>query len=612
MTKKTMLAVLCALVLLVICAPAMAAHVAEGVWTVPYDADSALVCSPGPILQMWYDDGGLYLLGDNTFSLDPDTAGTLVYRVDLSTFAVEAVDAIPPDGELAFSSYDAGSDTRIFLEDGDLWMRRAGEEALLRALPHTYYTPEGIGPKSELYATGDTYCRGVLAMPDGRYAVLLGGVTYTMSHVVYIDQAVPIDAPIETLKVDGMKTEGNAVAEESSEPFLLFQLANPGVRVETWDSQSWAIHTGDRIASQSEVLDVYTASSVEGLAALMRSSLMQPFAPAGENVASIYPQIQEQLCRDGQVYFAPVGMRINVWRYDKTAWDALDLGAPPADAEALFSLLRRWFVGKLYEQGEVKNLIGGQIYGFTVLPLALKEQYVYEAARDGRDVAFDTPLFRALLKEAKAAAEINIDFTPGPGLMRYAPVIYTRSQVEYAPSFEPLRMWVADGLTRLVPPSLLRGGDAAVGAKLTVLYMGKDAPNPELAARYLSFVLAYPTDSLAIMLSPDENTPIPLTDPELSAKLIRARAENIRISFSGSTMNYKEWANALDAQVNRVLVSPFIVSAEEISFYRSIAPYLVFFEDDTYPELSTIEVSDYLRGEIDEDALIAYLNEKIR
>ena len=343
-----------------------------------------------------------------------------------------------------------------------------------------------------------------------------------------------------------------------------------------------------------DTLEQFTAAMVSGSNTVDVLRLNSDYAPLNRLIdkgyatdLSAYPGITEvvsrmdpklvNLCmRDGKLYGLPIDVSGNAFGYNKAAWKELSLTEDdlPTTFSELLDFVANWQADYAEDHTDLMLTDSGQTR--DTLVSWLMDAYVAEQIRAGQPIAFDTDLFRSLMKQIEAIDFSEIDVPPeeqDDSFWNRMSVFSPYTSVTYPQQFRYDTVFLSLPLTEGLEPIM--------PATVEYLVINPRTTHLDQAVQYLSvFGQNLDPAQAGITLFPDNNEPVPnptfeqdkvewqATLDEYKAQLATAKPED-QASIKDTIASYEQLL--ADAESDR-----YSVSAEDIATYRQkAAPYLM-------------------------------------
>ncbi len=342
----------------------------------------------------------------------------------------------------------------------------------------------------------------------------------------------------------------------------------------------------------------------------------------GTEIASMYPFIQDTVSRDGKVYAVPVFMNSRGLCMMPDVWEEAGLNDKvPSSFMGLLDFLAWWSEEGQDEHPDVQLLQDVTDYGETLFKITMS-QYVYGCQAEKRELNFDTPLFRTMMQalEKVDVDRLNKTITSNSRqndrdanalLIDYGDWISASAMVRNRSNAEPLILPMEEGGPKHIP------------VFIQVLFINPLTRNMDLALKYLENTLENMNPDQHVMMSPNDNEPVPLPGNE---QLVAGWQEELdkqqKLLKKAKPEDKKDietniqWYEDMLAKKDHFLWS---VSAETIARYRELAPLcftatanlLNYKAQDGTSEINTL-IERYRQKKMSLDQFITEADNKIR
>lgn len=372
------------------------------------------------------------------------------------------------------------------------------------------------------------------------------------------------DGTLAKQKITGEKQQVLRIAGYLNDKSLIsvYREENPDVAV---------IYTGDDPYNESAFAEKVLTGNLEAdlvvistYSSLMRSLIQKQYAlpvdacaPAVELIGRMYPQMRDQVMREGRYCGLPVGIRAETMGYRPDLFEELGLEVPhsveellrfaqnaslPDDTVMWADPLCSFGEGLLQEAIDAAFARGTE----SDMDAAGKVLEMWEKYDGYAGEESDNPFENALFTR-------HCDAVPGRGNM-------------LAENARFLLLSAAEGQEPALPADM----------EVILVYAGTD--KEELCLDFLSFCAEHLEDSTRIALLPDENEPVMENGAEEKIQELRELTETIAGMLAEEAENetLQQKQEELLAELADEEKNQWKISAEEIEAYRAVAPCLVF------------------------------------
>ena len=488
--------------------------------------------------------------------------------------------------------YDASQNRLLFLQDGEVHaLDTSGKVDSLGFLPVSSGGPDWR----------------MCALPDGSLALL----TPQAVHVRRPSARAPSSSPLRVmLHCDALLPS--------------FLAAHP-----EWDVQC----TPADEATASELVLAFLSGTLEqDVIELDASILLRSLAQRGyladlssvdslvSDARLLYPAVQDAVMVRSALIAVPASLTVSSWAYDRERWDAVYPGrTPPQTVSAFLKLCESWLSDVESGKADGPLVYTGTSF-FEELYADLLDLYLVEYDRESSGFSFDTPVFRSALEKARALES------------RYAA---TAAQAAFPDDRQPLLhtryighlqrdVFAAFGAwDPLLPPVFDPDHAPVVPGQLTVYAVNAATPHLDAALRFLEHAVQSRGTALERLLNPQANEPVQRPQYEQEREALRNSLDSLyrrRAAADESERAEIEQTIALQERLWETgAQNRWLISAEEIAAYRSIARQLVVRDTalsalQRGPDFQSLYslILQYAHGSIDLDGCIRQMDSRIR
>lgn len=342
----------------------------------------------------------------------------------------------------------------------------------------------------------------------------------------------------------------------------------------------------------------------------------------GAEIANMYPFIQDTVSKDGKVYAVPVFMDSRGLCMMPDVWEEAGLkDKVPSSFIGLLDFFAWWSEEGHDQYPDVQLLQDVTDYGETLFKIAMS-QYVYTCQAEGKELSFDTPLFRTLMQalEKVDVQRLNKTITNNSRqndrdanalLIDYSDWISAHAMVRNRSNAEPLILPMEEGGPKHIP------------VFIEVLFINPLTQNMDIALKYLDNALESMNPDQHVMMYPNDNEPVPLPGNEQlvagwqeeldkQKKLLEKAKPEVKKDIETNI----QWYEDMLAKKDDFLWS---VSAETIVRYRELAPLcftatanlLNYQAQDGSSEINTL-IERYRQKKMSLDQFITEVDSKIQ
>ena len=342
----------------------------------------------------------------------------------------------------------------------------------------------------------------------------------------------------------------------------------------------------------------------------------------GAEIMNMYPFIQDTVSKDGVIYAIPVFMNSRGLCMMPDVWQEAGLNDKvPGSFIGLLDFFAWWSEEGQDEHPDVQLLQDVTDYGETLFRITMSK-YVYECQADGKELSFDTPLFRTMMQALEKVDVERLNKTIANSsrqdgrdsnalLVDYGDWISTHAMVRNRSNAEPLILPMEEGGPKHIP------------VYIEVLFINPLTRNMDLALKYLENALESMNPDQHVMMYPNDNEPVPLPGNE---QLVSGWQEELdkqkKLLEKAKPEDRKDietniqWYQDMLAKKDNFLWS---VSAQTIARYRELAPLcftatanlLNYQAQDGSSEINTL-IARFRQKKISLDQFISEADDKIR
>ncbi len=416
----------------------------------------------------------------------------------------------------------------------------------------------------------------------------------------------------------------------SDEVTRAFQAAHPEIPVVFEQQTSLAAEQiTQRMVSGTDNVDLLMISlSYGGFSSLRDKGYVSDLSQSAiltDTAAKMYPKFVESLYKDGKLIAFPCQFYSTAMGYSPDVMKLLEIEQPPKTLAELMDLYVDWVEEYGPENGNYQ--LQENVYDIRQELLStILMNYLAHYAKTGEELAFDTPVFRALIDKLDKVTPILKELNPDPdeqqgGMVAYSSesgsiptALFTSNLMLNPENYSDNRGYVPLLL------SLDEGVEPACFAQVSVFVINPNSKNQDLAMTYLEFLAQNMPRNLSITLCPDDNAPV--EDPSYAAELDNANKqlddfreqlktmapEDVKM-MEDNIKNYEEYiANIEDRR--------FMITEEKIAQYRSLVPYIYVDTENLdfltgSPESLSL-LQQFLQGKTDSQQFIKEFDRKLQ
>lgn len=383
----------------------------------------------------------------------------------------------------------------------------------------------------------------------------------------------------------------------------------------------------DMLSGASNV-DIYVLNVLLGVDTLMNKGYLAPIESEAlkADVQNMYPQIAEALMLDGKLYAYPQQFQLVSWAVNEDAWKEVGWDEEvPVTFSQLFSQLDLWnseYAEKFPDYNYMQLYLGG----VQLLSNALT-QYALMYAKEGEPLKFDSQEFIDILDQIESM-DIDMNYTEEitPELMEEITAVLMRESLIESLTTDVLTVSDdAEPLKRPIAPMVFTEGETpAIQASLVVYVLNPNSPNLDLAAQFLEYAAAHPSDRMRVSLYPGNDEPARPKDYEKTVaeiqKEIDALTAQLETAEDADKADLTAKIDQNKAQLDALDKTYWAVSPDGIRYYREFAPYMTLGLNASFmfnmenqaatQELNTL-LMRYMDGQLSADQLVKELDKKL-
>ena len=345
-----------------------------------------------------------------------------------------------------------------------------------------------------------------------------------------------------------------------------------------------------------------------------------------DTISKMYPQYVSDLFKDGKLIAFPCRFNAYTLGYSPDLLEELGIDKPPRTVPELMDLYVDWV--DTYSVEYPSYTIQENIYDVrTEMLNTILMTYLAHYARTGEDLAFDTPLFRSLLKKLDEVSPILKELNPsdtgnqngvvyssGYGMNDKPTSLITNYYTFYPTEYDDDRGYLP------LPLALEEGLEPALIGQIDVYIVNPNSKNQDLAISYLEhFAQNMPRD-FSITFCPEDNTPYEnpgyAKDTEEAQKGLQGLKDQLENAKPEDKRNLEDAVKSQEEYIAWREKSRYIISDKVIAQYRSLGPYvsvdtrnLNFLSSS--PEALTL-LQRFMQGELKTDQFVREFDRKVQ
>lgn len=301
-------------------------------------------------------------------------------------------------------------------------------------------------------------------------------------------------------------TEGEAqqtvltlMGNVSSKTVIDFTIQNPDIAVVSTESMNpneliQAAVSGDSgvdLFVLSAPGDFYSMKEKGYISALNTSEKL-----LGE-ASKLYPAMKDVVFNGDLLLGYPVSVSPKSWMVNETKWNELNLGDYPKTYNELFEKIEMWLNEYAVDYPEY-TLADFQQMGLNTLVLSMVEEYIHENEASGKQLTFDTPSFREMMKCVSDNAYLLSEENEQWGMP-----LLTSMYLGFGTCYTD-----SDLNAMILPPALDLNEDQSLYAEMDILAVNAASKNAEVAVRFVEFCVENLSNTARYEMEPELNEPV--------------------------------------------------------------------------------------------------------
>ena len=500
--------------------------------------------------------------------------------------------------------YDAQADAVCFVQGGAVWTYKDGVRT------ETAYIPVDYGSNI-------------------RTAMLAGDYYFCTSwDGVYVRSLRAEDQPERTLRISGGYYADDVTRAYTAKTDI------PVLFDSNWYSGAEAVKS-DMLSGSTEN-DIYVVSIQSGARALMEKGYLQPLNESTalmDDVARMYPQLQEALTYNGQLYGYPQNLSMNLWSVNPELWELFDLGDYPTTFQGYVDLINTW--EEDYAEDNPDYAVTSLYNGKQELMLQALQNYICQYEKPGESITFNTPAFRETMEAIEAMQIETIDWMNLSSEEQEEfweqmnrPTLFNMScyaTVEQATDFyvTPDGSYEEAKIKSILPPVFEEGKDpVATVTGLTLFVVNPESENVDLAIDFLEYYAEHADVDLRYETHPDLTEPVRQTYYEENRRFYEEQIAQSEAMMAEAAeeekQSFQENIDWMRAEIENLDQTSWRISEESLANYRELAQYMYIPTDSLFlgGDTAALEVlqdvlSRYLSEQINLDTFIRELDQKV-
>lgn len=459
-----------------------------------------------------------------------------------------------------------------------------------------------------------------------------GGMVSNGGQALYVDGYYVLISGYEGLRVFKLDPEGiengalTIFGEFGSNTHNAFVRSHPEIAVDvSGDYTSDIEKLTQSMVSDTGAYDVLLMNlsymPVERLIEKGYCADLSQSADIMEKVSAMYPEMVEPLMVDGKLYGVPVGISGTCYGVNMELWESLGLTEDdlPTSVPELYDFAANWVWDYGEDHPEISLFDLGS-YSNQILYSLLLNDYIAYMQKQGEELVFDTPVFRALMEGFSA-----IDFEEILSVQDQDADTYWTPDALFSTAMSVGYLGYQDERFQPLYLALEEGGEPFIGMNLSVLTVNPRTKRMNEALLYVSEYLDnLDKTSANITLFPDHNDPVEndsyqsnLEDMQESLAKMQQSLENASEENRAEIEQQIQWQEESIADWENYRYS---VTAEQIADYReNVAPLVYVIRQNVFLNADASATSEinkllmqYMEGAVNLDSLVRELDQRVR
>lgn len=371
-------------------------------------------------------------------------------------------------------------------------------------------------------------------------------------------------------------TEGEAkqtvltlMGNVSSKTVIDFTIQNPDIAVVSTESMNpneliQAAVSGDSgidLFVLSAPGDFYSMKEKGYISALNTSEKL-----LGE-ASKLYPAMKDVVFSGDSLLGYPVSVSPKSWMVNETKWNELNLGDYPKTYSELFEKIEMWLNEYAADYPEY-TLADVQQMGLNTLVLSMVEEYIHENEASGKQLTFDTPAFREMMKCVSDNAYLLSEENEQWGMP-----LLTSMYLGFGTCYTD-----SDLNAMTLPPALDLNVDQSLYAEMDILAVNTASKNAEAAVRFVEFCVENLSNTARYEMEPELNEPVEssiyyVRAAELQDEL-KVLAEQLEEADQETRYAIEEKILQAEAKLEQLEERKWEIDPKSIEIYRSAAENL--------------------------------------
>lgn len=400
----------------------------------------------------------------------------------------------------------------------------------------------------------------------------------------------------------------------SSKTVIDFTIQNPDIAVVSTESMNPNELIQAAVSGDSGV-DLFVLSAPGDFYSMKEKGYINALNTSEKllsEASRLYPAMKDVVFNGDLLLGYPVSVSPKSWMVNETKWNELNLGDYPKTYNELFEKIEMWLNEYAVDYPEY-TLVDVQQMGLNTLVLSMVEEYIHENEASGKQLTFDTPSFREMMKFVSDNAYLLSEENEQWGMP-----LLTSMYLGFGTCYTD-----SDLNAMILPPALDLNEDQSLYAEMDILAVNAASKNAEAAARFVEFCVENLSNTARYEMEPELNEPVESSTyyvrvAELQAEM-KDLAEQLEEVDQENRYAIEEKILQAEVKLEQLEERKWEIDPKSIEIYRSAAeklkvsyksPLLLKGENGGYESLSSV-VDKYCTQDFsdsDINALIAELD----
>ena len=400
----------------------------------------------------------------------------------------------------------------------------------------------------------------------------------------------------------------------SSKTVIDFTIQNPDIAVVSTESMN-PNELIQAAVSEDSGIDLFVLSAPGDFYSMKEKGYISALNTSEKllvEASRLYPAMKDVVFNGDLLLGYPVSVSPKSWMVNETKWHELNLGDYPKTYSELFEKIEMWLNEYAADYPEY-TLADVQQMGLNTLVLSMVEEYIHENEASGKQLTFDTPAFREMMKCVSDNAYLLSEENEQWGMP-----LLTSMYLGFGTCYTD-----SDLNAMILPPALDLNVDQSLYAEMDILAVNAASKNAEVAVRFVEFCVENLSNTARYEMEPELNEPVESSTyyvrvAELQAEM-KDLAEQLEEVDQENRYAIEEKILQAEVKLEQLEERKWEIDPKSIEIYRSAAeklkvsyksPLLLKGENGGYESLSSV-VDKYCTQDFsdsDINALIAELD----